>query len=246
MIQQPELGIKIANQRKTKGLTQQDLVNTCNINVRTLQRIEAGEVTPRPHTVKLIFKALDIEFNNYSIPVRKKDLFLRWFKKNRARFIDLFNLKTNTMKKVTILSLTAFVLFFAASTLVNQTFAQSEKKVRNIIKDHNSNFVNWFNNANAESIAGLYKQDACIIGLGCGINFIKDYYNQTFEKYKVVEITTTHISLKAPVAVEKGTWKVQLNTGEIILGEYLTEWELVNKKWLIANESSEVSQTKNN
>ena len=63
MIQQPELGKKIADLRKAKGLTQEDLVEKCNINVRTLQRIESGEVTPRTYTIRLIFEALDISFD---------------------------------------------------------------------------------------------------------------------------------------------------------------------------------------
>jgi transcriptional regulator with XRE-family HTH domain len=45
-IQQPNLGKKIAKLRKAKGLTQEELVEKCNISVRTLQRIEAGEVAP--------------------------------------------------------------------------------------------------------------------------------------------------------------------------------------------------------
>ena len=41
---QPELGRKIVELRKAKGLTQEELVEICNLNVRTLQRIESGEV----------------------------------------------------------------------------------------------------------------------------------------------------------------------------------------------------------
>lgn len=57
-MKQPELGLKITEFRKEKGLTQQELVDLCNINVRTIQRIEAGEVTPRSYTVKSILGAL--------------------------------------------------------------------------------------------------------------------------------------------------------------------------------------------
>lgn len=64
MIQQPELGKKIADYRKVKGLTQEELVEKCNLSVRTLQRIEAGEVTPRTYTIKLIFEALEISIDN--------------------------------------------------------------------------------------------------------------------------------------------------------------------------------------
>ena len=57
---QPELGNYIAALRKEQGLTQEELVEKCNLSVRTLQRIEAGDVTPRPITIKLIFEALEI------------------------------------------------------------------------------------------------------------------------------------------------------------------------------------------
>ncbi|MDN3688494.1 helix-turn-helix domain-containing protein [Cyclobacterium jeungdonense] len=58
-MKQPSLGIKIAGLRKAKGITQEELVERCNLNVRTLQRIEAGEVQPRLHTIKALFEALD-------------------------------------------------------------------------------------------------------------------------------------------------------------------------------------------
>ncbi|MGM0473729.1 MAG: helix-turn-helix domain-containing protein [Bacteroidota bacterium] len=37
---QPELGKRIAELRKARGLTQEELVEKCNLSVRTLQRIE--------------------------------------------------------------------------------------------------------------------------------------------------------------------------------------------------------------
>ncbi|RMA66175.1 helix-turn-helix domain-containing protein [Ulvibacter antarcticus] len=61
-MKQPELGRKIIELRKQKGLTQEELVDLCNINVRTIQRIEAGEVTPRSYTLKTIFNILDFDF----------------------------------------------------------------------------------------------------------------------------------------------------------------------------------------
>lgn len=61
-MQQPELGNKITELRKQKGFTQEELVERCNINVRTLQRIENGEVSPRSYTIKTILSALDHDF----------------------------------------------------------------------------------------------------------------------------------------------------------------------------------------
>ncbi len=61
-MKQPALGSKIVELRKQKGLTQEELVERCNINVRTLQRIENGEVSPRSYTIKTILSALDHDY----------------------------------------------------------------------------------------------------------------------------------------------------------------------------------------
>ena len=63
-MKQPELGIRITALRKQKGYTQEELVELCNINVRTLQRIENGEVTPRSYTVKTILSALEYDYES--------------------------------------------------------------------------------------------------------------------------------------------------------------------------------------
>lgn len=59
-MKQPELGKKISEWRKAKGMTQEELVEKCNLNVRTIQRIEAGEVMPRSYTIKALMEALEI------------------------------------------------------------------------------------------------------------------------------------------------------------------------------------------
>ncbi|SRX52684.1 helix-turn-helix domain-containing protein [Aequorivita sp. CIP111184] len=63
-MKQPELGRKLLELRKQKGFTQEELVERCNINVRTIQRIEAGEVTPRSFTLKTILNALGEDLEN--------------------------------------------------------------------------------------------------------------------------------------------------------------------------------------
>lgn len=64
-MKQPELGKRIASLRKGKGLTQEELVDMCNINVRTIQRIESGEVTPRASTIKLILDVLGYDYQTF-------------------------------------------------------------------------------------------------------------------------------------------------------------------------------------
>lgn len=79
-MKQPELGRKISELRKGKGLTQEELVDKCNISVRTLQRIESGEVTPRSYTVRTIMAALEYDLARISVHDDKKMNLIDWLK----------------------------------------------------------------------------------------------------------------------------------------------------------------------
>ena len=105
-MKQPELGKKIADFRKQKGLTQEELVSQCKLSVRTLQRIESGEVTPRGYTLSSIFKILECNENDEGETQelhsgQAKTMNLEVF---YSGLIDLFNLKKHTMKKLSVLS----------------------------------------------------------------------------------------------------------------------------------------------
>jgi len=68
-MKQPTLGKRIQELRKSQGITQEELVDLCNVSVRTIQRIEAGEVTPRLHTIKTILHALGEELTSIQEPI---------------------------------------------------------------------------------------------------------------------------------------------------------------------------------
>lgn len=51
-------------QRKLKGLTQEDLSDKTTVGVRTIQRIEKGDVQPHLQTVKLLAVGLDVEVDD--------------------------------------------------------------------------------------------------------------------------------------------------------------------------------------
>ena len=53
---------RVVAARKKKGLTQEELAGLATVTVRTIQRIESGETTPRPYTLEAIAAALDIPF----------------------------------------------------------------------------------------------------------------------------------------------------------------------------------------
>lgn len=52
--------------RKERNLTQEELVEKSHVSVRTIQRIEAGEVLPRMSTVKILLKALGESYESFS------------------------------------------------------------------------------------------------------------------------------------------------------------------------------------
>ncbi|MFC0877623.1 DUF4870 domain-containing protein [Saccharicrinis sp. FJH2] len=74
------IGSKISEIRKQKGLSQEELSDNANINLRTLQRIEKGINQPRGNTLKNICTVLEINIENLLYYNKKKDLkFLQYF-----------------------------------------------------------------------------------------------------------------------------------------------------------------------
>jgi transcriptional regulator with XRE-family HTH domain len=60
------IGQKIKELRLLKGLTQEELAERTNLNVRTIQRIESGEVDPRSYTLNLLADALGVELEEFT------------------------------------------------------------------------------------------------------------------------------------------------------------------------------------
>lgn len=118
-MEKSSLGKRISELRKAKGLTQQELAEQCKINARTLQRIENGNVTPRPYTVRSIFAALDCDFLGKDTP-----FMMLHFERVCNYLKDLFNLKINTMRKVSILSVFTLAVGFGLFVLCFESKAQ--------------------------------------------------------------------------------------------------------------------------
>lgn len=63
---QPDLGLKVAELRQLKNLTQEQLAEKCEISTRTIQRIESGEVDPRTYTLQRLRETLDYDFEGHN------------------------------------------------------------------------------------------------------------------------------------------------------------------------------------
>jgi len=119
-MKQPELGRKISELRKAKGLTQEELVEKCNIGVRTIQRIEAGEVTPRSYTIKAILAALECDLRYISVEDEEgiADKLIKGLKRLFLIDVDMNESSVYLIKQLNIawvLGLVSFVLGFFES-----------------------------------------------------------------------------------------------------------------------------------
>ena len=236
MIQQPELGKKIVNYRKMKGLTQEALVDKCNINVRTLQRIESGEVMPRIQTVKLIFEALEINYENTitSNTVDNSELI----SKKLNPILDLFNFKTNAMKKIVILSVICIALlsFF----YINKFYTtQQLKEKQTSLTKLNQKFTEYYNTGKLDSLESLFLENAWYMpkdqkAIHGKTEIIKDYKLLHKRGIRLLEAKTNFTAVSDSIAVDRGNWLLVHEEFSYPLF-YVRQWRFYNGKWYIEN-----------
>ncbi len=127
-MKQPELGLKVAELRQQKSLTQEKLAEMCEVSSRTIQRIESGEVDPRAYTLQCLNAALEFDFgvenvaneNLWIVILHLSSIFvnviiplLLWsWKKNQSLKID------KQGKQVLNFQVTMTLTLFAASLLL--------------------------------------------------------------------------------------------------------------------------------
>ena len=58
----------VKEKRVAKGYTQKELSELSNISVRSIQRIENGEILPRSYTLKTLAEILGVSFENIHAP----------------------------------------------------------------------------------------------------------------------------------------------------------------------------------
>jgi len=241
MMQQPELGKKVSELRTAKGLTQEELAQQCNVNVRTIQRIESSEVNPRMYTIRLIFSELD--YDVYQMEGSKESEHKNRLKLFKGFTLDLFNLKTNTMRKVSILAsplaLAIVVLFFTSFSAA----AQQRKYVKQMVERHNKNFVDYFNSGQIDSLVMNYHVHASMMPTGSpeikGREAIAEYYYFLYNMgYRFTENKTNKLTIDSSVLIDKGTWRVRMGGEEVMFGYYVTNWRRYKEGWYIESEIS--------
>lgn len=59
--------------RLSKGLTQKELSERSNISIRSIQRIENGELIPRSYTLKTLAGILELSFEEFMASARRQN-----------------------------------------------------------------------------------------------------------------------------------------------------------------------------
>lgn len=102
------IGNQLREIRKKLGWTQSELASKCGVTLRTIQRIESGEVTPSPYTLGRLKKELGTDFSELREERITSSLFFN-FKHNQTMQAFLSLLFGKTFQK------TALALFGIAS-----------------------------------------------------------------------------------------------------------------------------------
>ncbi len=176
-MKQPQLGIRISKLRKEKGLTQEELVEQCNINVRTIQRIEAGEVNPRSYTIKTILNVLGVDYveteqeeKTMFTSTEKRRLNLAWifgivyfvigFIETAADFYQFTGddslLNTSVYVGIKIISSISFVFFFLGFYTIAKVYNNQLLKMITLL------LITLFALSNTIDVIGLQLLDETI------------------------------------------------------------------------------------
>lgn len=238
---QPELGKMIAELRKAKGLTQEELVEKCNLSVRTLQRIESGEVTPRSYTLKAIFAAL--EYSGYLSSENENShsetngyADSSWPGQFYKYVLDLFNLKTHTMKKITILSISGLFIVLIILAFSTDSKAQKADKAIKAITELQNKGNKWMSEGKIDSVLTLYRWDANVFPNLHGKTEIREMLQDAADNgFRLIEFENLSISVSDSIAVQK-YYDVYEYNGNTYKQKGMTEWRLTHGKWLVVND----------
>jgi transcriptional regulator with XRE-family HTH domain len=243
-MRQPDFGKKLFEIRKIRGLTQDELAVKCKITIRTIQRIEAGLVMPRAFTLKVLSDNLEFDFLEISNGKKVDDTKLKWFNVILWHAKDLFNLKTNTMKKVTILSIILCLLFVGLFALVNDGKAQGPIKLDkfHFVKANSRGIIYFFQRGELTMISNV--KDTADYKIKGGL--IQEYKNKIFLNGKYIgkalkfdtviynhgniTIRPSYVDIKSSYGqnihylIPKGTWidnlVVHIDTEYLYIGKH--------------------------
>lgn len=206
-MKQPELGAYITTLRNKKGLTQKELAEQCNVDIRTIQRIESGDVVPRMYTVNLLSKALDTEIQLSADAADKVVIDEKYIKQMRFSWICgiLFSINylwvsyniisgrfDNATKLSLVLNVVGIVLFFRGFYYIGKKY---DNKILSVATLLGMVLVAIINVVALKQLFKLYEifyplmcANAIFSGIGLYMQGNKTNKNGRFNLYKVTSI----------------------------------------------------------
>ena len=113
-MKQPEIGNDVQDARIKSGLTQTQLADKCRLDIRTIQRIESGQVNPRFYTLNLINEVLGTNFEvtfEKEEKIRELNGYQEVFQKRKKfRLITMFS-ALFLMIAIVLLAFPSWILF---------------------------------------------------------------------------------------------------------------------------------------
>jgi transcriptional regulator with XRE-family HTH domain len=103
--------------RLSKGLTQKELSERSNISIRSIQRIENGEIIPRSHTLKTLAGILELSFEEFMKSARKQNITIQ----ENEDIETATSSSLNTPQRIILSIGICFVIIFLAWAFASQS-----------------------------------------------------------------------------------------------------------------------------
>lgn len=113
-MEKTSIGTQVKNARKERGLTQAELAEKCNFDIRTIQRIEGDEVVPRLYTLRILGTVLGINFTpqtDKNLIDEEVKIYRRMFERRKKFRIATFSITIFLLIAVFLLAFPSWVLF---------------------------------------------------------------------------------------------------------------------------------------
>jgi hypothetical protein len=180
-----------------------------------LQRIESGVVTPRSYTIKTIFVALEYNINDSleNIPNKFSKtgyVIPNWLEQLYKYLLDLFNLKTHTMKKISILTSSFLIIGFCLFALCSESKAQNKNENKPLswkskFIETDARGIHYFFPRDIEAQIGKMKNDTADFNFGSDLVqvyqdkiFLNKEYLRTAHIGDTVILDRGHIDVRRP------------------------------------------------
>ncbi|MDF9798254.1 hypothetical protein OKW21_003517 [Catalinimonas alkaloidigena] len=145
-------------------------------------------------------------------------------------------MKTTKMSALTICTFCLMMM-----TVATESKGQSTAEAQQAIQTANDNYVKWFNQGQVDSLMTLYREDACVIGIGCNKNYLTDYYRAQMGRYSFNKLAADHISIQDTIAKEEGKFSILFASGNEVKGTYVTEWQYTDGQWQIKRDQANIT-----